>query len=43
MKKEFEKTKSKELPLGGDYALDINDNFVLVFEDRSGRREKKGK
>lgn len=29
------------LPLGGDYALDANDNPVVVYEDRSGRRKVK--
>lgn len=36
-KKESEK---KDLPLGGDYALDAHDNPVVVYEDRSGQRKK---
>lgn len=30
-----------DVPLGGDYALDANDQPKEVYEDRSGRREVK--
>lgn len=33
----------KDLPLGGDYALDANDNPVVVYEDRTGKLKGKGK
>jgi len=31
--------KINDIPLGGDYALDANDNPIVVYEDRSGRRK----
>lgn len=40
--KAYKELDKKTFPkLGGDYALDANDNPIEVYEDRSGRRSPK--
>lgn len=41
MKKEIKKPESKKIPLGGDYALDANDNPIVVYEEGTPRQSNK--
>ena len=39
MNKKSKVEKIKDIPLGGDYALDANDKPIVVYENRSGRKD----